>query len=400
MKKIYYSLALLGLVFASCHPMNNTYKSLDADPAPGVLTYTLLPGDYKLVPTSLDANASKQLGLTDTAEANKDVPAILNLKFPGYGNGSRASITYSSPAVVVPLKLVDSSYLIPNPDPNSSGSIIDTAVVYTLTTNDYFLLPGNKYTDFSVAQLLSWLPYKYANAQNGTLKVLTWTPYPATLTVPSSFLYVNGSWRQIYQLTPAQYASVGHGTYNEFTSADDANIASYINELLKADLSVAATAKTGDMKFVSYYYYASSTKTYQRVITLYYNGTNWTTAVVPTSNTSTFVKSGGTWAPDPTVYYTLTAADCTLIANSTIGGDALATVRANLAKYNDFEMGQGQFTTDLVNQALILVLTTDFKTPKVNVNYNVTYLAYTGKDVATVVVFHYDGTQWDIGPVK
>lgn len=395
MKKLYHLLALFGLAIASCNPMSDTYKKLDNNPAPGILTYTLQPADYKLVPTSLDPNASKALGLTDTAEANKDIPGILNIKFPGYANGSNASITYASPSVITPLKLVDSSYLIPDTI-KGSGSIIDTAVVYTLTTNDYYLLPGNKYADFSVAQLLSWLPYKYANAKNGTLKVLTWTPYPATTIVPGSFLYVNGSWRQIYQLTPAQYAAVGHGTYNEFTSADDANITAYINSLLKADLSVAAIAKTGDIKYVSYYYYVSSTKTYQRVITLYYSGTNWTTTPVPVSTTSTFVKSGGTWAPDPTVYYTLSLTDAGAIAaDASLTVPAGDPLRTALGKYGDFEAGWT--TADISNGIINDVLKVHYTTPKINVKYVVTYLSYSGgKDVPLTMAFINDGTKWSL----
>lgn len=389
MKKLYYLLALCGLAIASCNPMSSTYKALDNNPKPGTLTYTLQPADYKLIPTSTDPAAGTALGLTDTAEANKDIPGILNIKFPGYANGSNANITYASPSTPIKIKLADSVYA-------------DTAVVYTLTTADYFLLPNNKYTDFSVAQLISWLPYKYGKPAQPTLKVLTWTTYPSNLNPPPpySFLWLptSGTWQQIYMLSNSQYASVGRGTYNQFTSSDDANIPAYINAILKADLSVSATAKTGDIKYISFNYYSSSKITSQRVIALSYNGTNWTTASVPVNNTSTFVKSGGSWAPDPTVYYTLTNADCILIANSTIGGDALATTRSSLGKYYDFEVGNGQFTPDLINQALILVLTNDFKTPKVNINYKVTYEAYTGKDVPTTVTFQYNGTTWVVQP--
>src|ERR1700744_4433799 len=102
------------------------------------------------------------------------------------------------------------------------------------------------------------------------LKVLSWTTYPSNLSPapPYSFLYTNGSWRQIYMISNAQYAAVGHGTYNQFAAADDANIPAYINTLLKADLSVAAVAKRGDVKYVSYNYYVSSTKDCQRELAL------------------------------------------------------------------------------------------------------------------------------------
>jgi len=42
---------------------------------------------------------------------------------------------------------------------------------------------------------------------------------------------------------------------------------------------------------------------------------------------------------------------------------------------------------------MILVLTTDFKTPQTNTNYDVTYLNYTGgSDVKTVLKYQWNGT--------
>jgi hypothetical protein len=382
MKKIYYSLALLGLVFASCHPMNNTYKDLDGNPAPGKLTYTLQPADYKLIPIAKDSLGNVLQGLTDTSEANKDIPGILNIKFPGYANKSTASITYAIRPLKV--KLADSVY---------------ADVKYELTNDDYYLLPGNKYLDFSVAQLISWLPYKFPDASNYTLKVITWIPYPATLTPPppNSFLFANGAWMQIYMLTNAQYAAVARGTYNQFASADDSNIPAYINTLLKADLSVSAIAKKGDIKYVSYNYYNSSSKiTSQRVLALTYNGTDWVIGSVVASNTSTFVKSAGSWIPDPTVYYTLSLADGIAISNDqSLSAAATSDLRTALAKYGDFESG---WTTADVSLGIINdVLKVHFTSPKIGVNYKVTYLAYSGgKDVATILTFVNDGTKWSL----
>jgi len=41
-----------------------------------------------------------------------------------------------------------------------------------------------------------------------------------------------------------------------------------------------------------------------------------------------------------------------------------------------------------------LVLTTDYPTPTPNINYKVTYLAYSGGDVATTLTFQWNGTAW------
>lgn len=191
-------------------------------------------------------------------------------------------------------------------------------------------------------------------------------------------------------LTPAQYAAVNHPAFSEFTSADDGKIPSYLNAILKTDPSVMAIARVGSIQYVSFTYFTSAKVTTQRVFAMTYNGTDWVTQA---TNTLAFIKSGGTWIPDPTVYYILTTADTKLIGNPNgTNNQTIGTVaeRANLFQYGDFS---GWSATDL-NNAIILVLTTDFPNPKVNVNYKVTYLKYTGVDTPTVLTFKYNGTAW------
>jgi hypothetical protein len=373
MKKIYYSLLLLTLAFTACQKQPNLVPSTYTK----AMVLTLQASDYQLLP-SKDYPYST-LSFDNVTDAKLYIPMILNARDPQLGNGSTAKITYN----------ISSPYL----------KVADTVfkdVAYTLTNADYLLLPGNKYTDFSIAQMLSWLPYKYTTPVANQLAVLTFNYYNSTTTVQTfSFLYLNGAWQQIYQVTPAQYAAFGRGAYNQFTTADAANLPAYLNALLKADVAVASTAKYGQTEYVSFNYYVSGSSggTFQRVMPLVFDGTNWVNTSTVT-NTLSFVKSGGTWIPDPTVYYTLTTADTKLIGNpagtnnQTIGTSAQ---RANLYQYGDFS---GWAAADL-NNAIILVLTTDFPKPTLNVNYDVTYLNYTGgADVPTVLIFKNNGTAW------
>jgi len=374
MKKIYYLFTWMSIAiaFVSCKPLSKTYNALDGMPkTPKTLTYTLQAADYALLPTTVPAN--KALGFTSVADANANIPTILNYKFFDYPDGSNGNITYTSTPVTV--KLADS---------------VLKDVAYTLTKADYLLLPNNTFTDFSSTQILTWLPYKYPNPIANQLAVLTFTYYnpPTTATATFSYLYLNGAWQQIYMITPAQYTSVGRGGYNQFTSADDASLNSYLNAILKADVALSATAKVGDVTYVSFNYYNSAKATDQRVLPLVYNGTNWITTSL-TYNTLTFVKSSGNWIQDPTVYYTLNKADLTLIGNSAIGTSAN---RTDLVKYGDWETS---WTTADIQSAIILVLNADFPKPKLNINYKVTYLYYTGgADVPTVAIFQNNGTAW------
>lgn len=396
MKKILFNLlglAAIATAISSCKPMDKTYKALDGLPgAAKSLTYTIQAADYtntNVYPSTSAVYKSK--GFTSTADANANIPALLNYKFFDYPDGSNANITFTpiSPSIAAP----DSVF---------------KDVSYTLTYDDYLLLPNNKYADFSIAQVLSWLSYKYPAPMPNQLQVLTWTFYPTipasapavypgiyvtttdkVTTATGSFSFINGAWIQAYQITPAQYASVGRGQYNQFTSADDPSLISYLNNLLKTDPYVAGNAKAGSVEYVSFNYYSSTKVTSQRVIQLLFDGTNWG----PSKGTLTFVKSNGKWIPDPTVYYTLTTADTKLIGNpngtnnTDIGTSAQ---RANLYQYGDFS---GWAVADL-NKAMILVLTTDFPHPTINISYKVTFLVYSGGDKPTTYTYVYNGTSW------
>jgi len=371
MKKIYYLFAFVVVAFTACQKQPSVRPTYTK-----AMTFTLAQSDYQLLPSS--AYPHNTFTFDSLGDANKYIPMILNSKDPQLGDGSTATITFTLTAIAPPKapKLADS---------------LSDSVSYTLTKSDYLLLPGNKFTDFSAAQILSWVPIKYPNPATNQLALLTFTYYEngVTSTVTQSFLNLNNAWKKLYTLTPAQYTAIGKGgTFNDFSSSDDAQLPSYFNTLLKADAAVTSTAKLGDVQYVSYKYFNS--KNYQRVMPLIYDGANWTTkALASTTATLGFVKSGGTWIKNPTVYYTLTKDDATLIGNSTIGTDAQ---RANLAKYGDF---QTSWTAADIQSAMILVLTKHFPTPTLNIPYNITYLAFVNSaDVPTTLTFKYNGTTW------
>jgi len=370
MKKIYYLLAFAALTFTACQkePVVGTTRPSEVKS----LTITLQKSDYAYI----TGYPSSTLTIDDITDAQKYIPEVLNAEYANLDNGSTAAITYTQSAL----------YFVPAADSLYSD------VAYTLTASDYLLLPGNKYTDFSVAQVLEWLPYKYTAPVKNQLVLITFTPYPSTLTPPPpySFLYYNNAWQTIYTVQPAQYAEVGLGKYDQFSSSNDATLPSILGAFLDADITISDTVKTGDIDFVSYNYYGSDGNTYQRVQPLQYNGSKFT---VPQTSTATvnFIKQNGTWSyvkPLPVVSHTLTSADITLIVNSSYG---TAAERTNLSSYGDFS----SWAQADLNNAFILVLTTDYPTPVTNTNYEVTYLNYTGgNDVPTIDTFQWNGTKW------
>jgi len=381
MKKIYYLLAFAGLLSAGCQKQPLISSATINASEVKTLNLTLAASDYSTLGSTV--YAYKTNNFNSTADAKQYIPTILNDEYPQLSNGSKANVTFSQNQQVA---LVDSVYK------DQQYTLVTTPV------NDYKLLPGNTFSDFSIAQVLAWLPYKFPTPAATQEEILTFAYYngQATATATFAFLYFNGTWRQAYLLTAAQYISVGHPAFSQFTSSDDANIPSYLNAILKADPSVMATAKVGSVEYVSFNYYNSAKVTTQRVMTLTFDGANWT---IQAPATLAFLKSGGTWIADPTVYYTLTTADTQLIAASSIGGTAFAATLTNLGKYGDFESTWTSLSTPTKNsyldQAMILVLTHDFPTPKVNINYVVSYLNYVGgADVLTPLIFQYNGTAW------
>jgi hypothetical protein len=376
MKKIYYLLAFVALAFTACQKQPIVPNpNLAHTPS---LTLTLAQADYQMLDTS--TYAYKSSAFLSDADAKLNIPLILAAKYPRLDDKSTAAVTF---AVGTPtIKLPDSVY---------------KDVAYTLTNADYLLLPGNKYTDFSAAQILSWLPYgpKTSAPVANQLAVLTFNYYAGTTTVQTfSYLYLNGAWQQIYMLTPAQYAAVGRSSYNQFTSADDASLTAYLNAILKADLTVTATAKIGDIRYVSFNYYNSSKGTDQRVIALAFDGTNWITK--STSESLSFSRSDGKWLVNSDISYTLLKEDYTYIGTKTTAGSDAA--RANVAQYPDFNISaatDATFWSDAdLNAALIAVLVNKFKgTATLNQKYIVTYTVYSfGVTSNTSKTFVYDGT--------
>ena len=364
MKKIHYLFALLAMALSACQKQPNlaptTYvKTMDL---------TLQPSDYQLL--SYKTYPYNTLSFINIADANTYIPMILNARDPQLSDGSKANVTFSLTPSIAP---ADSVY---------------SDLTYTVTSADYVAVTGNHYGDFSAANVLSFLTYKYPNPSTNQLAVITYVLYTGTdNTVTNSFLYLNNAWIKIYQVTPAQYASVGDGKYDQITSSDQSKAPGYFNFFLKNDITIADTVKANDIEYVSYNYYGGGT--FQRILALTYDGSNWSTN--GGLATRAFLKQGGTWIPDPTVYYTLTSADTKYISTLTTTG-ASSSLLSSTGSYGDFETS---WTTAELDIAFIAVLTKDFPTPKVNVNYVVTYLLYTGgNDVPTTATFKYSGSAW------
>lgn len=374
MKKIYYLLILAAITFASCQKQ----PVIAPEAYTKAMTFTLATSDYQLLPAT--AYPYKSFSFKSNADANLYIPQILNLKEPQLGNGSTANITYTvAPAAIT---IADSLF---------------NDVSYTVTTADYAAVTKGTFKDFSPAQTLSFLAYKYPAPVANQLAVITYTDYESGITpsagtlVTNSFLYLNGAWQKIYQVSAAQYTSVNRGSFGNFIAADVPNLASYFNTFLKADASIMDTVKANDVEYISYKYYLSPTN-YQKVLALTYDGSNWTTA--STQATLSFLKNSGTWIADPTVHLTLSSADYTYIGSTSAG---TAAARANVAQYKDFNISATTDATywsptDLQN-AFIALLNYKYPKPINGQIFNLTYAVYKFGVASNVTnTYTYNGT--------
>lgn len=299
MKKIFYLLSSLMLVFTACDPMEDVYEELDKAKLPYTkkgMTYKLSDTDYK--------TTTKYFASEEAAAAA--IPTLLNTKFPALENGSSAIVTYN---------LLTDGY-------NFKGNTVSHDTTHVLTTDDY-KLGGARYSNFdSWSQIKTFLNAKFpvsALKENqpaeGRLATLTFTWYnsntnPTSNTVTDSYYYVGGEWYDTYYVSDANYASVDRNRSNAFTPGDVELLPAYFNSFLKGEF---LTAKSRDVVYVKYAIRHSSSSTTQHVMAMMFDGTNWNKVeksdIVVTESTLQFAKINGIWVPDLTKMYTLVSPD-------------------------------------------------------------------------------------------
>jgi hypothetical protein len=381
MKKIHYLFAFIAVaaVLSACHPLDETYKKLGPlpvptapTPAPITANITLAPSDYALLPSADYAKTSFSYKSKDDAAAS--IPDILAAKYPTASDKSSVNVIYANAPASITV-----------------ADTLFTDVAYTLVDADY----NSSFKDLSASQVLTWLGTKYPTPLPNQLALLTFTYYESgvTSTQTQSFLYLNGAWKKIYTISPAQYSSIGKGgTFNDFSAGDAANLPNYFNTFLKADPAVMATAKFGDVQYVSFKYFAS--KNYQRVIPLTFDGNNWVVTPLNVQTPLTFVKTNGTWIADNTVYLTLGSAEYKFIGTTSAGSQ---TARDNVAQYGDFNISSTTDATywsdDDINNAMIALLAHNYPAAAVNQKFVLTYEVYNKGAISNVTkTFQYNGT--------
>ncbi len=129
----------------------------------------------------------------------------------------------------------------------------------------------------------------------------------ATETMPSQAEYAvytfNGTrWNaatDVVMPSHADYQAMGQ----RYDNLSDEAPATLLPKFLRAKYPYASE---GDVRYVAYFYYASSATTV-RCDEYTFNGTDWTPAATVTTQTAQFVRTGGKWIYDPNVTINLPA---------------------------------------------------------------------------------------------
>jgi len=323
MKKFIYLLPVLALFFTACDPMEDINAVLDAQEQviSGEATLILSDDDYD----ALDLNYGNFSSIDD---AKAMIPELLSDKFPVWGEGSLATVTFK--------------WYNPRKTEKS-------LTVYTVSSDDYSNL-GFTYGNFSsFNQIVTFLDWKYPNPTYRMLVSLKYKYYNgSTNTLKNGFIYVNGEWNFLQGFTSDEYNAMGEN-YDNFTSKTtaEARIPIYLKDYYKYE-----TKNAGDIQGIMYNIYqkdyddidgdgSTSDKTaYSYAIYYIYDGNNWSEYNNVAEETIKFGHDGTTWVPDNTIKYTLTSADYALIGNDRYNnfdvraGKDDESVEARLAKIN------------------------------------------------------------------
>jgi len=353
MKKIIYLLSLLAIVFTSCDPMENINNEIDKDEnvIVGDTEFTLSDDDY----SDLDLNYGSFSSIDD---AKTMIPSLLTDKFPVWGAGSLATVTFN--------------FYKPN-------SINDEIDAYEVTTADYDEL-GYNYGNFSSPNdINTFCEWKYPDATRGDIVELTYKYYTGQTTVDKIIkIILLDSWKETIELSDDDYTAMGR-LHPNFKYKDDAEhkIGIYLKTLLPYSFE-------NDNVVTLYNWRHKVEGSYVvdvNVAPFTYDGTNWSYIGSVIEETVKFGHNGTVWEPDNTIIYSLTNDDYTLIGNG---------------QYFNFDVRSGK--DDETEEARIVkintILLNNFPDTEEGQKYLVRYSIYNGSAGTWEIKMIFDGVEF------
>ncbi len=341
MRKIFYLLTLVTLVFSSCSPLEDVYDELDAvngeeNGIEGVTSYTLIESDYT------ESVEDGGLGFDSeffSSEANVEetLPAFLANKYPVWGDGSLVNVTYNvySPNILEPVTA------------SSTLSSLNGIDAYLSADQDY------------------------ETASNGTFVELTYDAAVLSYELSDEdFVTIASALSSSYPDATESAGQYGNFERREDDSAywSDSMILEGLYELLGGNYNL------GQVVAVSF--------------AIYDGGTNWSESFTIQYTGNGFIKlDAEVTAVAPTVEYTLSGGDYTTIATDSGLVAAYPDATDNLNSFGNFNRqgGDDNWTDEMILEGLNIILPTAAEGDI----YAVTYDFYDGSGGTEVVTLLY-----------
>ncbi|MEL0455053.1 hypothetical protein WJN01_02350 [Flavobacteriaceae bacterium SZ-1-7] len=376
MKRIFFCLTILGATIVGCNPLEDIYNDIDAqdNPIVGDTAYELTDEDYD--------DLDKSFGNFDSEdEAKTLIPELLSDKYPVWGEGSSALVTFK---VYSPKR--------------EERSLIR----YTVSSDDYANL-GHTFGNFdSSSDIQGFLEYKYPDPADRVLVSLTYKYYDGSVnTLNNGFLFINGVWETILGFTDDEYAVMGEGFPN-FSNEDEAiaKIPVFLKDKFKYETKAA-----GDIQATMYKLYTTDvddldedgrtddSTTYSYVKYFIFDGSDWSEYNDVLDITLQFGHDGTTWVPDNTIKYTLTSADIAFISNAFI--DTYPGPADNVGFFGSFDRRSSSsnfWSESMLLEAFNALLDNKDPNAEEGQKYVLTYLIYNGSTTnETMSVIKTDG---------
>ncbi len=351
MKKIFYLVMSLGFIFTSCDPMDDIHSEIDAqaEVISGEIQITLNDDDYDDLGLSFG-------NFNSVDDAKLMIPGLLTDKYPVWGNGSLANVTFKW---YNPVKTYN-------------------APVYELTEQEHNDITGNTYGNFDRDYyIFDYLDEKYPEPSEGDFYSLRYQYYSGSeQTLTDGFAYENGDWTKFTGFTEAQYNAMGNGFPN-FGSSDEANAKIPI---ALVDVYKFNPQEAGAIALAMYELYSSGVTT-SYTSSYVYDGTSWSKYNNVANETVQFGHDGTTWVPDNTINYTLTQADYDLVGNGFYGNF-------------DVRAGKAEETVAVRLDKINTILLNNFPNDAEGQKYAVSYNVYNGSDAVYTMKVIKEGSEY------
>ncbi len=339
MKKIIYLIAVIGVFFTACKPMEDVYADIDAQEnvIVGEKNFTLDSDDYKAITEITgDDDYENYENFSTVDDAKTQIALLLADKYPVWGKGSLAEVTFNL----------------------YKSNSIQNEGDYEVTPQDYTDLGFNFGNFGNSNDLITFLTWKYSSATRGDLVELEYRYYVGggvTEDRINNFLFLD-EWSKLNEFSNADYTAMGQN-YPNFSDHD---VAKYrIGIFLGINYPYAVA---GDQMLTLYKKYEGGGVTSKNVAPYTFDGTNWNYIGNVIEESIKFGHNGSVWEPDNTINYTLTNADYALVGNG---------------NYNNFDVRAGKdeemesVRLDKINTILLNNFPSNAEGQKYSVSYAV-----------------------------